>query len=277
GLGVLIALLLPMVSCAREPARQMMCANQLKMFGLALLNYQTKYGQFPPACVFDKTGRPMHSWRVLILPFMEMETLYHRYQFDEPWNSPDNKKLFSKRPRDYACPNDRQPFNTSETPNTSYLAVVGPNTAWNRLSSPAGDAMHMGEKELKASALVVETTDASVPWTEPKDWNIDAPATAKNGGSLMKPCHKHIQENGFFRHDTTDMVHVLMADGSVRRFSAQQLSADRLKRGAAGSVGFNDLSPPIHWPHCFLLFAWMVAVVLLLVQAVRHRKGRKAC
>src|SRR5262245_40148113 len=72
---ILIALLLPAVQAAREAARRTACANNLKQIGLAFQNYADAHGQFPPAYLADKDGKPMHSWRVLILPFMEQQNL----------------------------------------------------------------------------------------------------------------------------------------------------------------------------------------------------------
>src|SRR5260370_743998 len=68
--GVVIALLLPQTS-SREPARRSQCKNNLKQIGLALHNYHDVYGSFPPAYFVDASGKPMHSWRVLILPFLD--------------------------------------------------------------------------------------------------------------------------------------------------------------------------------------------------------------
>src|SRR6478672_5330638 len=67
---LLIALLLPAVG-GGPPHGRMACSNHLKQIGIALQNYHDVYGSFPPAYVADANGRPMHSWRVLILPFAE--------------------------------------------------------------------------------------------------------------------------------------------------------------------------------------------------------------
>jgi hypothetical protein len=58
------------VLAPRSPRRPI-CVNHLKQIGLALHNYYSVYGVFPPAYVADESGKPMHSWRVLILPFLE--------------------------------------------------------------------------------------------------------------------------------------------------------------------------------------------------------------
>jgi hypothetical protein len=51
---------------------------------LALRNYHDRYGRFPPAYVADEHGRPTHSWRVLLLPWLDHRAIYDRYRFDEP-------------------------------------------------------------------------------------------------------------------------------------------------------------------------------------------------
>jgi hypothetical protein len=72
GIGtVLICLLLPAVRSARGPARRAQCGNNLKQIALALLTYETVYHALPPAYTVDADGKPLHSWRTLILPYLE--------------------------------------------------------------------------------------------------------------------------------------------------------------------------------------------------------------
>ena len=60
---------------------------------MAVANYHDTYGRFPAAYVADRDGRPMHSWRVLILPLLEQRTTYDAYDFAEPWDGPNNRRL----------------------------------------------------------------------------------------------------------------------------------------------------------------------------------------
>ena len=61
---------------AREDARRADCVGHLAQLALALENYRESYGKYPPAYIADKNGKPMHSWRVLILPFIQQQSLY---------------------------------------------------------------------------------------------------------------------------------------------------------------------------------------------------------
>ena len=93
------------VKQAREAAQRSTCKNNLKQIGLALHNYHDRYQSFPPAFVADENGKPMHSWRVLLLPYLDQADLYARYNFNEPWNGPNNLKLGDEIPEVYGCPN----------------------------------------------------------------------------------------------------------------------------------------------------------------------------
>jgi hypothetical protein len=77
---ICVALLLPSVGHGPEHPRRAQCGNHLKQIGLALQNYHDTYNSFPPAYIADANGKPMHSWRVLILPFMEQKPLYDKFQ-----------------------------------------------------------------------------------------------------------------------------------------------------------------------------------------------------
>ena len=74
--GVLVALLLPAVQAARESARRMQCSNNLKQVALAMHNYHDTYQSFPPAYTVDADGNKLHSWRTLLLPYIEQAALY---------------------------------------------------------------------------------------------------------------------------------------------------------------------------------------------------------
>lgn len=103
-IGLIISLFLPAMRSAREAARRAQCVNNLKQLALALQHYQEMYGTLPPAYVTADDGTPLHSWRVLILPFLERNDIYDQYRFDEPWDGPKNRKLAELNPMVFRCP-----------------------------------------------------------------------------------------------------------------------------------------------------------------------------
>jgi hypothetical protein len=112
-------------------SERIQCLNNIKNINLALLNYADQNGHFPPPYIADENGKPMHSWRVLILPLIDERALYDQYNFDEPWDGPDNSKLADKMPAVFSSPQiSKSSFwgSSDNAFNTSYLLPVGPNT-----------------------------------------------------------------------------------------------------------------------------------------------------
>jgi prepilin-type processing-associated H-X9-DG protein len=167
GGGLLVALLLPAVQSAREAARRMACTNNLKQIGLAMHNYHDANGAFPAAYVTDATGKPMHSWRVALLPYLGRGDLYDRYNFNEPWDSPNNLMVERQMPDVYRCPSSTSARAGSTL--TNYVVIVGepavprqqsvfvPNH-WTKLSDIIDGTSN--------TLLVVETVNP-VSWTCP--------------------------------------------------------------------------------------------------------------
>src|SRR4051794_6427956 len=121
-LALLVALLLPATRSAREPARRSQCVNNLKMIALALRNYEQQYKALPPAYSVDAGGRPLHSWRTLILPYLEQARLYNTIDLAKPWDDPANARAMETIPTVYLCPSAVGPSGT-----TTYLANVSPD------------------------------------------------------------------------------------------------------------------------------------------------------
>lgn len=80
-IGVLVALLLPAVQAAREAARRMSCANNIRQLGLAMHNYESANQKFPPSI---QLGRGQYRWSALarVLPYVEAANLANRIEFD---------------------------------------------------------------------------------------------------------------------------------------------------------------------------------------------------
>ena len=100
-----MALILPAIQRVRMAANDITTQNNLKQIGIAIHNYHDEHSAMPPQAVCDKDGKPLLSWRVLLLPYMEQEALYRQFKL-EPWDSPTNKPLSAGIPntyRDRAC------------------------------------------------------------------------------------------------------------------------------------------------------------------------------
>ena len=155
------------------PAKRSICNNNLKQIGLALQNYADVYGCFPPAYVTDAAGKPIHSWRVLILPFIEQQALYSRYNFNEPWDGPNNSLLAKEMPSVFRCPANKANPGTL----TDYVAIVGPETIWQANRGATFDEITDGSANTIA---VVEAAGLGVNWMEPRDLPFSTVANGIN-------------------------------------------------------------------------------------------------
>jgi type II secretory pathway pseudopilin PulG len=182
-IGILIGLMLPAVRTAREPARRTQCSNNLKQIALGLLNYSDQYGTLPPAYTVDAQGKPLHSWRTLILPYLEQQALYDKIDFSKPWDDPANKAAFDAVISVYGCPSATCPAGQ-----TTYLAVVAPGGCFR----PAGPRKLREVTDGTDSTLMVIEVDSAhaVHWMSPQDANeelilslVGAKHPAHSGGA----------------------------------------------------------------------------------------------
>ncbi len=120
-----IALLLPAVQAAREAARRMQCTNNEKQIMLAMHNYHDARKELPPIFTVDKDGNLLHSWRVLLLPYIEQGELYEQIRLDEPWDSEYNKQFHERCPSVYQCPSSRHDSGLCD-----YSVIMGEETAF---------------------------------------------------------------------------------------------------------------------------------------------------
>lgn len=206
--GILVAVFNSVPNPERKYPRHP-CKNNLKQIGLALHNYHDTYKCFPPAFVVGPDGQRWHSWRALILPFLEEKPeLSKQYRFDEPWNGPNNSKLLDKRPLVFACHwIDNKPH-VPKT-DTNYVAVVGNETAW------------LGEESLRvaeiedgtwSTALVIEVRDAGIPWLAPDDLTFEEASQPPRGVKGRRASSIHIAD----QVGDQGGLHVLMGDSTVR-------------------------------------------------------------
>jgi hypothetical protein len=180
----------------RQSAQESVCQANLQSISQALQSYHATYGAFPPAYTTDAQGRPMHSWRALILPFAGEAALYQAYRFDEAWDGPNNSRLAGRMPALYRCPAH------ARDGCSSYAVVVGPETAF-----PAPASASLAQITDGPSVLVCEVEEGRIPWLEPRDLALAAPSAAdwKTINEFGRAAYAGLREQGLAgpRHHST--------------------------------------------------------------------------
>lgn len=157
--------LLPCCHRVRNGGPLIYTSVNLKQIGLAIYNYaETRGGRMPPAVVRDMDGKPLYSWRVLLLPYLEHESLYRQFHLDEPWDSPHNLAFAQQTPLCY-----RTGFDVDLAPGTTrYQAYVGPGTAFERHGLTRDDF-----PDGQGNTIAVVEAATAVPWSKPVDLIYD--------------------------------------------------------------------------------------------------------
>lgn len=180
-------------------ARQIQCASNLRRIGSALHNYHDVYGCFPPAVVNDKQGKPMHSWRVALLPFLNEHALYAQYDANQSWDGPKNRNIAPRAPSVYRCP--AAPVGSGAE--TNYVMIVGAGTVGGQPNRSVSLAdIHDGTSN---TVMVVEVVGSGIGWSQPRDLSLDGLSLRLNDGAGKGPSSSHPAG-----------VNVLFCDGQVQ-------------------------------------------------------------
>jgi hypothetical protein len=166
--GLLALLLLPIVNMVREDqARSQVKANYKRVVE-AMWDYANDHeNRLPPAVKRGPDGRPLHSWRVLLLPYLGEEDLYRQFRLDERWDSPHNRALLPRMPAVYAPPPGAGV--AGRAGETFLQAAVGPQTAFGVPEGPRVSDFQAGTSNV---VILVEALHP-VPWTQPADADCD--------------------------------------------------------------------------------------------------------
>lgn len=178
-------------------AQRSACAGNLRQIAMAVHAYEAAHGCFPPAYVADQHGKPMYSWRALILPYLDND-LADRFHFDEPWDSPKNRMVSDLTIGLFQCP--AQP--KAQPATTNYMMVVGPHTISNGPDSVRLANITDGPAD---TIMIVEVADSDVHWAEPRDLRFDRLKFSINerrgisshhpGGANAAFCAEHSEES----------------------------------------------------------------------------------
>jgi prepilin-type processing-associated H-X9-DG protein len=187
--GVIALVAFPAVGKVRTAAQRVSSQNNLKQLGMAIHLYHNMYGELPPAIVKDATGKPLYSGLVLLLPFMEQDSLFQQFDKSKAWNEGGNLNLSKQM-----IPTLMNPASTDTRPgHCDYMLVGGPNA----MLSESGRSTLMDVQDGTSNtimAIEVGSGNALESWAQPVTWDPSKP---------------------FDSPDPT-MVNVLFGDGSVR-------------------------------------------------------------
>ncbi len=195
------AFLQPFLTAATTAAERATISNRLKHVGIAfhnladVLQRQEQDSRFGDSAIRDKQGRPLLSWRVMLLPYLDANDLYREFHLDEPWDSEHNRQLIPRMPEVYRLGTAAK----IAAGKTCLLLPIGEETIF-----PAGHGAKFKDIRdgISNTILAVEATDdQAVIWTRPDDLSVDPEQAAMHLGGHFGP--------GFL---------ALMADGSVQYF-----------------------------------------------------------
>ncbi len=173
-----VALVNDAVEQAKGAAKAASAKRDFKEIGVAFHNFHDAYGGFPSVAAFqDAEGKPLLSWRVALLPYLEESALFEEIALDEAWDSEQNKALLERMPAIFKSPGVDEPGMTT------VVAVVGDTTGLGPL--PKGAPFRPGNPKTNIkfrdltdgssnTILVIRTTpENAVPWTKPADLPFD--------------------------------------------------------------------------------------------------------
>jgi hypothetical protein len=163
--------------------------NNLKQIVLGYHNYNDTFG-FLPTNQLSKDKKPLLSWRVQILPFIEEDNLYKAFKLDEPWDSEHNKKLIERMPKIYA------PVRGKADAGMTFYQAFGGSNGWLK----PGASIPRSFPDGTSNTIVCAEAAKPVVWTKPDDLVFDGKAVPALGGMF----------DGRF--------HAALMDGSTRRF-----------------------------------------------------------
>lgn len=186
-----------------------------------MINYRESKGVLPTN-IRSKTGEPLLSWRVRLLPELEEGAVYQQFHLDEPWNSPHNLALLPKMPSVYKPVWNADP----DSGKTYYQVFAGKGTVFSEPYLLRARTDFNG-KAAHDTILVIEAGEP-VPWTKPEDLVYKDDQALPSLGGLF-PGGFMITNLSF----TTPGSNALFADGSVR-FIAKNGDEMLLRQSIAG-------------------------------------------
>lgn len=195
-------LLYPAFPFRRPPYQEetrRLCRSNLNEIAKALTLYHQAYNTLPPAYTTDTQGRKLHSWRTLILPYMNEDALYKQIDLSKPWDDPANSAISTKMPNTYQCPGLHQASGV-----TTYHVAIG---KYYRAHPQIWRSLERFSDRLQRTLMVFEAAEENgVPWMSPRDSDFESIRNSIDRSFLT-------HRGGF---------HGITADGKIHYFNSEQ-------------------------------------------------------
>jgi hypothetical protein len=167
-------------------------AKNYHQMALAMHAFHDVVGHFPAAAICNADGKPLLSWRVAILPYLEQQKLYDQFKLNEPWDSAHNQKLLDPMPAMFALPG----VNAHGDTRTHYRVFVGPDAPFTYCS---GRRIADIKDGTSSTWMIVESQEA-VPWTKPDELIYDAKKPLPKLGDFYAGGFSAVCMDGSVRH-----------------------------------------------------------------------------
>ncbi|QDU53889.1 DUF1559 family PulG-like putative transporter [Aeoliella mucimassa] len=277
--------LLPTIGSARKSSRRGACFYNCSQITLAIDTYVAKHQQYPPPYSTDDSGRPLHSWRVLLLPYLggDAATLYAKLHLDEPWNSPHNLQFAEEMPHVYRCRGCQECSQLAYSelaasgPNCSnYYAVTGPGTLWQTDTPVTLDAV---TDDPATTILLIEASDIQSNWMEPVDVPVEQ-LTARLTGT-QRSGHLSTMTKLFTITESAYGPIIAFADGSKEMRGFYNLNDARALATYAGGEPASELdrvsyfpfvvASHTNWTRLYGLGIFVLVAIVPLVPSLRRQ------
>jgi len=201
--------------------RRTKALDNLEKVAAAINQYAADRGSYPTPSLKSSGGLPVLSWRVAILPELGYSDLYKKFNLQEPWNGPNNKKWLELIPDEFVSP---ERFDAK----TNILAPAGRGYLFEGVKFPKPSSIEDGAEN---TILLLEADDAfAVPWTQPSDFSSRHREIKTGMGGLRGDGTYAVWANGW---------PVLLAN---------QLSWEQLHNAFTWESGDGQLAVTVHRP-----------------------------
>lgn len=175
-------------------------AKSLRMIGLGMELFRDRNLEQYPRNIVDADGKPLWSWRVQLLPVMELDFYYRQLRLDEPWDSTHNSRILAQMPPRVFAINPQTPDGHADV-----QAVIGPGFGF----SPDGDEPIT--KAGKDTLMLVEVApERAVFWAKPNDyvWNPEKPTDGLGapGASFFLASHGSYGSVRISKQESADVL-----------------------------------------------------------------------